>query len=153
MHHCQTPWLLGILVPVRGLEIKSHLIAKPRARTPCLRKWTVMLTLCNLHDIPWQCCCFPRSTLIYLMLITLLGPVMESVNCQALLLFVPATVPSCAASFLPSVRPRLSWALVVSCGRQCPSLCCVVQTECGCTNDFGIFHWHNEYRFPKAECF
>lgn len=52
-----------------------------------------MLTLCNLPDSPW-CCSFPRSTLIYLMLITLLGPVTESVNCQVLLLLAPPTVTS-----------------------------------------------------------
>lgn len=46
MHHCQTPRLFDILVLVRSLEIKSHLIAKFRARTPCLRNWTMRGTIC-----------------------------------------------------------------------------------------------------------
>lgn len=80
------------------------------------------------------------------MLITLLGAVIESVNCQVLLLLKPHKVPS----FQPSLRPRLYWALVISHGLHFlpTSLCRAIQTKCGCRNDFGICHRHNEYRFP-----
>lgn len=73
------------------------------------------------------------------MFITLLGPVTESVSCQGLFLLVPATLPFGAASFLPSLRCRLHWALVVDSVFLLPALCHVVQTEWGCGNDFDLW--------------
>ena len=90
------------------------------------------------------------------MLITLLGPVMESVNCQVLLLLALPTVPPSTASFFPSLGCRLYWALTISCGLHLPpaSLCLVVQTACGHGNDSCLWHRHNEHvRIPRFCCF
>lgn len=89
------------------------------------------------------------------MLITLLGPVMESVNCQVLLLLALPTVTPSTASFLPSLGCRLYWALAISRGLHCPptTLCLVVQTECGRGNNSGLWHWRNEYlRILQFSC-
>lgn len=77
MHHCQTPWLLDISVPVSSLEIKSHLIGEPRARTACVREWTLRGTFLysNTMQPPWQPLImlqFSKEPLNVLMLITLL---------------------------------------------------------------------------------
>lgn len=99
MPHCQSPWLLDLLVPVRSLEIRSHLIVPLRARMAFLRKWTVRGTIlyANFMQALWQSwlwCSFPGDTFIYLMLITLVGPVAEPVCCQGLLLLTrPGSLP------------------------------------------------------------
>lgn len=149
MHHCQTPWLPGILVPVRGLEIKSHLIAKPRARTPRLGRWRRRgpFLYANAMQLAWQPWIMLQLSKEHLHLFDV-NHVVRSYN-RISLLSSAATFCSthAASSPPPPLRPRPYWALVTSC--PLTPLGYVVVTACSCKNDFGAGHRHSEYRFPS----
>lgn len=145
MHHCQTPWLLDISVPVRGLEIKSHLIAKLRARTFCLRKWTRRGTFqcANFMQPPWQSSIMLQFSKEHLHLFD----VNHFVRSCNRISQVPSAAAFCAACFLPLLRLQ---ALLRPWSSPLDSTLPwhhyhVVPTQCGCWVNFGICHWHNKY--------
>ena len=130
MHHCQTPWLLDILVPVRGVVIKSCLIAQPTARTPCLRKWSTggAFLYAKFMQPPWQLLIMLPFSTEPLNLFDVNHFVRSCHRISQLSSAVASHAThgtSGAASFLPSLRCRLigPWLSHVNCTfLQCPCI-------------------------------